>query len=133
MKHFLIAIAIFASIQPFTLKCMQQPLQPWVQAANSIQVRTLLQKSLGDIGITNNSTILDVKNSVRARQGIPTEQQKLYAEYKQRFDNGRGWYLKDVRSEELSDYENAKEIMNRYNSKCFLLFLTLRRERPDKG
>lgn len=116
---------LLASIGVVSLSAMQQPLQVWVQALQSIEVKTI--KETIDVPITNNSTVIDVKGYLQNDQGIPVNQQLLYCLVTE------GAILpQDVRGPKLeNDLDNIKAIVNMTNSNRFALYLSL--PSPKKG
>lgn len=120
----------FLSLLTFSNFGMQQPhqqLRPWVQAEQTINVRTPSKQLNAALPITHHSTVLDVKNSIQDREGIPVRQQSFYPLTSTSFG------LKEEQGPELDDHENIKAVMNVYNSRKFLLILRLAQNGPNKG
>ncbi len=109
---------------------MQHPnhnLPAWVQAAHSIHVRTSLKTLNADLGITDNSTVLDVKQHIDDMEGIPVAQQSLYP----LDDSWLNFLSRNTVGPILSDDQRIKNMMNLYNTRHFLLVLRL--PSPEKG
>lgn len=115
---------LLAFICTVSLPAMQ-PLKVWVQALQSIEVKTI--KETIYVPITNNSTVIDVKGYLQNDQGIPVNQQHLYCLVT------KGAILpQDVRGPKLeNDLDNIKAIVNMTNSNRFALYLSL--PSPKKG
>lgn len=92
-------------------------MQPWVQAVTNITVNTLKQS--WTIPITNTTTISNAKHLLYDREGIPVEQQQLFAQWTE-------WLFWHKNSLELEDTENVKNVMDIFNTNQFALCLKLR-------
>ena len=111
----------FFALPTFTME--RQSLAPWVQQAQTVNVRTAMKLLNDGITITDKSTIADLKVSLFDREGIPTDQQAIHPLF-------TSWWtlkLRDYTGPLLQDNENLKQVMNRFNTDRFILFLSLRK------
>ncbi len=128
MKLSMVQTKIFSLVMFSIISCagMDNPRQQWVQAARDIHVKTSLKQINDRLGITDNSTILDVKRSIANLEGIEVSKQSLYALYSQGI-----FRLNEMMSEQLPDNQNIKSLMSLYNTRRFLLVIHL--NGPFKG
>lgn len=121
MLHKIIFLSLsILSISTFGME--QQALAPWVQKSNTVGVRTALKSLNEGITITDASTVADLKVSLFDLEGIPTQQQVIHPLF-------TSWWtlkLRDYTGPVLQDNENIKQIMTRFNTNRFILFLSLR-------
>lgn len=118
-----ISLLSLSIISLAALAMEKQTLAPWVQQAQTVNVRTALKTLNDGISITDTSTIADLKLSLHDREGIPSEQQVIHPLFTS------WWTLKlfDKTGPVLQDDENIKQVMTRFNTNRFILFLSLRK------
>ena len=120
IKKFFLLLTLIPSIKAMEMEDANIP--QWVKAATTIQVTSL--KMDQTVPINNRTTILDIKNVIFDRDGIPTDQAQLRAQ------EPKLVIFKTI-SEELADDANVKSIMHVYNTNCLSLYLKLNTARNN--
>lgn len=110
---------LFASIA--SLSAMEnQAIKPWVKNATKVTLRTM--KMSYDVNISDDTTVLDIKEIMESNEGIPVVQQKIRAIYSRPYTLG----LLQNEADIADDYTNVKKVMNQYNTDLLALYLTLK-------
>lgn len=116
---------LFVSLLPLGIFAMdKQPLAPWVQKVNKIEVASTLKKTMRSYSIDDDTTVLELKKQIQDDQGIAFDQQSLLVLI-------RHWWLFEKNGPYLADSDNIKQVMARYNTRRLLL-LSLRKPVGDQ-
>jgi hypothetical protein len=111
-----------AIVPAIAMENAQLELEPWVLGVPELTIKTSVDKECAKISVTNDMTVLDLKNKLQDLEGIPTYQQRVQAVWPV-------WLgLYQDRSAPLGDDVNVKNAMSLYNTKTFALVLTLRKQ-----
>lgn len=118
----------FITVTSFAME-KAQDLKQWVQDAKEIRIKTALLgmsivavKKL-KVPINDNTTILDVKSWLQAKERVFTHDQSLYPLQTNWWTLG----LVDKQGEKLEDNQNIKQIMQDKNSDRFLMLMPLKK------